>query len=327
MPRHLSPMKARTGTLPTDDERWGFEVKWDGVRAIAYVDDGGATFESRNLLDLTPRYPELAGLAAALAGRRAVLDGEIVAFDDEGRPSFQQLQSRLNVGSPVAVRELAQRVPVCYVVFDVVWLDGDDLTKLTYEERRRRLEELALNGPAWQTPAYHPGDGEALLEATRERGLEGVMAKRLDSTYLPGRRSPAWVKVKNVRGQELVVGGWCPGEGRRENRIGSLMLGHYDGDRLRYAGNVGTGFTEKELDRLATVLEPLRRSTSPFDPPPGIRKRCVFVEPKVVVEVAFNEWTRDGTLRQPSYKGQRIDKNPREVVREAAPGERPEMER
>jgi len=294
-------MKARTGTLPTDDERWGFEVKWDGVRAIAYVDDGGATFESRNLLDLTPRYPELAGLAAALAGRRAVLDGEIVAFDDEGRPSFQQLQSRLNVGSPVAVRELAQRVPVCYVVFDVVWLDGDDLTKLTYEERRRRLEELALNGPAWQTPAYHPGDGEALLEATRERGLEGVMAKRLDSTYTPGRRSPAWVKVKNVRGQELVVGGWCPGEGRRENRIGSLMLGHYDGDRLRYAGNVGTGFTEKELDRLATVLEPLRRSTSPFDPPPGIRKRCVFVEPEVVVEVAFNEWTRDGTLRQPSY--------------------------
>ncbi|TML64192.1 MAG: DNA ligase [Actinobacteria bacterium] len=316
MPRHLSPMKARTGTLPTDDERWGFEVKWDGVRAIAYVDDGGATFESRNLLDLTPRYPELAGLAAALAGRRAVLDGEIVAFDDEGRPSFQQLQSRLNVGSPVAVRELAQRVPVCYVVFDVVWLDGDDLTKLTYEERRRRLEELALNGPAWQTPAYHPGDGEALLEATRERGLEGVMAKRLDSTYTPGRRSPAWVKVKNVRGQELVVGGWCPGEGRRENRIGSLMLGHYDGDRLRYAGNVGTGFTEKELDRLATVLEPLRRSTSPFDPPPGIRKRCVFVEPEVVVEVAFNEWTRDGTLRQPSYKGQRIDKNPLEVVRE-----------
>ena len=320
-------MKARTGTLPIDDERWGFEVKWDGVRAIAYVDDGGATFESRNLLDLTPRYPELAGLAGALAGRRAVLDGEIVAFDDKGRPSFQQLQSRLNVGSPVAIRELAQRVPVCYVVFDVVWLDGDDLTKLTYEERRRRLEELALNGPAWQTPAYHPGDGEALLEATRERGLEGVMAKRLDSTYTPGRRSPAWVKVKNVRGQELVVGGWCPGEGRRENRIGSLMLGHYDGDRLRYAGNVGTGFTEKELDRLATVLEPLRRSTSPFDPPPGIRKRCVFVEPEVVVEVAFNEWTRDGTLRQPSYKGQRIDKNPREVVREAAPGERPEMER
>ena len=327
MPRHLSPMKARTGTLPTDEERWGFEVKWDGVRAMAYVDDGRAAFESRNLLDLTPRYPELAGLAAALAGRRAVLDGEIVAFDDKGRPSFQQLQSRLNVGSPVAIRELAQRVPVCYVVFDVVWLDGDDLTKLTYEERRRRLEELALNGPAWQTPAYHPGDGEALLEATRERGLEGVMAKRLDSTYTPGRRSAAWVKVKNVRGQELVVGGWCPGEGRRENRIGSLMLGHYDGDRLRYAGNVGTGFTEKELDRLATVLEPLRRSTSPFDPPPGIRKRCVFVEPEVVVEVAFNEWTRDGTLRQPSYKGQRIDKNPREVVREAAPGERPEMER
>src|SRR5436309_10052652 len=148
-------MKARTGTLPTDDERWGFEVKWDGVRAIAYVDDGGATFESRNLLDLTSRYPELAGVAGALAGRRAVLDGEIVAFDDNGRPSFQQLQSRLNVGSQAAERELARQVPVCYVLFDVVWLDGDDLMKLTSEERRRRLEEAALKGPGWQTAAYH----------------------------------------------------------------------------------------------------------------------------------------------------------------------------
>ena len=316
MPRHLSPMKARTGTLPADEERWAFEIKWDGVRAMAYVDDGTAAFESRNLLDLTPRYPELAGLADALAGRRAVLDGEIVAFDGQGRPSFQQLQARLNVGSQAVIRELAQQVPVCYVVFDVVWLDGEDLMKFAYVDRRRRLEELVLNGAAWQTPAYHRGDGDALLEATRERGLEGVMAKRLDSAYAPGRRSPAWVKVKNVRGQELVVGGWCPGEGRRENRIGSLMLGYYDGDRLRYAGNVGTGFTEKELDRLAQVLEEKRRPTSPFDPAPGIRKRCVFVEPEVVVEVEFNEWTRDGTLRQPSYKGQRIDKNPREVLRE-----------
>ena len=175
------------------------------------------------------------------------------------------------------------------------------------------LEELALSGPAWRVPAAHPGNGKRLLEATSAQGLEGVVAKRLDSTYEPGRRTGAWIKVKHTISQELVIGGWIPGEGRRAERIGALLMGYHEDGSFRYAGRVGTGFTERVLDDLARRLKPLRRKDTPFDPAPKLPREAVFVEPCLVAEVVFTEWTEDGVMRAPSYKGLREDKSPREV--------------
>jgi bifunctional non-homologous end joining protein LigD len=205
--------------------------------------------------------------------------------------------------------------PVAYVIFDLLYLDGHSTMQRTYEERRKLLDGLELGGPSWQVPAWRRGEGKALRDASRAQGLEGVVAKRLGSCYHPGRRSSDWIKVKNVREQEVVVGGWMPGEGGRSATIGSLLAGVYDGDDLKYSGRVGTGFTERELDRLKSLLGPRRRDTSPFagrQPP----KQAVFCEPELVAEVEFLEWTKSGTLRAPSYKGLRDDVDPREVTRE-----------
>ena len=316
MPQGIVPMLARPGTLPADEERWSYEIKWDGVRAIAYCEPGEIRLESRNLRDITRTYPELRPLARALGSRSAVLDGEIVAFGDDGRPSFSRLQERMHVDSDNAARRRAQRTPVTLMIFDLLYLEGRSLMGLSYDERRARLEELALAGVAWQTPARHVGEGEALLAATAEQGLEGLVAKRRDCPYEPGRRSPAWIKVKNTRRQELVIGGWMPGEGRRAERIGALLVGHYDPDgRLVYAGRVGTGFTEKALDELAGRLAPLRRPKSPFSSA-RVPREALFVAPELVAEVEFTEWTPDGQLRHPTYRGLRDDRAAREVARE-----------
>jgi bifunctional non-homologous end joining protein LigD len=319
MPEHVEPMKATLGVLPRDDADHGYEIKWDGARAIAHCSGGGVRLESRNLNDVTAQYPELRSIGRQLGSREAILDGEIVALDEDGRPSFQLLQRRMHLASESEIRRRAKRVPVTYMVFDVLYLVGGSTMALPYEERRAKLEALELEGPSWQTPSYHRGEGKALLRESREQGLEGIIAKRLDSPYVPGRRTTTWVKVKNVRAQELVIGGWLPGKGRREEMIGALLVGYYDerdGEpALRYAGKVGTGFTDEDLRRLADLLEPLRRPESPFagrQPP----RDAVFVEPRLVAEVEFNEWTAAGTLRHPSFKGLRDDKDPAEVVRE-----------
>jgi bifunctional non-homologous end joining protein LigD len=308
MPEHLVPMLARLSTLPPDDDRWGYEIKWDGVRAVAYVQAGGEVrLESRNLNDLTERYPDAAAIGPALGGRSAVLDGEVVAFDEHGRPSFERLQRR--------------SAPIAYVVFDLLYLDGASLMRLPYTERRERLEALELNGPGWRTPAYHAGEGESLLAASAAQGLEGIVAKRLDSAYEPGRRGATWLKIKNTRRQELVIAGWLPGEGRREGRIGALLVGYYDhtpdGPELRYAGKVGTGFDAKELDMLERLLAQRRRDTSPFSGRQP-QRGALYVEPELVAEVEFNEWTKQNMLRHPSYKGLREDKRALEVVLERA---------
>lgn len=319
MPRHLRPMLATLSELPRDDQGWAYELKWDGVRAIAYCETGRLRLESRNLREITGHYPELRALAAELGARDAVLDGEVVAFDGDGRPSFERLQSRMNLASEAAIRRRMADCPVTYLIFDIAYLDGRSLIGLPYVERRERLESLGLSGPHWQTPAYHRGEGAALLELTAERGLEGLVAKRLDSRYLPGRRSRAWLKIKNTLSQELVVGGWLPGHGRRAGTLGALLVGYHDidspGNPLRYAGRVGSGFTDDELDRLAAMLEPLRSTESPFEgrQPP---REAVFVKPRVVVAVEFREWTAARTLRAPVYKGIRSDKDPAEVVLE-----------
>jgi bifunctional non-homologous end joining protein LigD len=314
-------MMARTGTLPRDDEDWAFEVKWDGVRAICHSEPGRMRLHSRNLLDITPRYPEVGRLNRALSHHRAILDGEIVALDAEGKPSFGALQRRMHVGSESTVRRLAKETPVTYIIFDLLWLDGHSLMDLPYSERRARLAELELGeGGRWRVPDYVVGHGEQLLAATEQQGLEGVIAKRLDSTYEPGRRTPSWLKIKNVDRQEVVVGGWVPGDGKRRDRIGALLVGvRDDNGELRHVGRVGTGFTEAELDRLAEKLRPLEREDSPFAPGgPKIPRGAVFADPELVAEVEFREWTDGGQLRAPSYKGLRDDKPAELVVREEA---------
>jgi bifunctional non-homologous end joining protein LigD len=315
LPAHVQPMLATLARdLPADQEPWTFEIKWDGIRAIAFCDGGAVRYESRNLRDITVSWPELDGLARSLGSERVILDGEIVALDDRGLPSFQRLQERMHVGNVDVARRKAATTPVSFLVFDVLHLDGDDLMPRPWHERRAVLDELAVAGPHWATTPTFPGSGVDLLESVRQRGMEGVIAKRIDGTYVPGSRSRSWLKVKLQQTDEFVVGGWQPGEGRRERSIGSLLLGVPAPDGgLHYVGNVGTGFSDAELSRLADRLGPARRATSPFTGGGLPRKGSVFVEPELVVEVAYAERTSDGILRHPSYKGQRVDKGPNDV--------------
>jgi bifunctional non-homologous end joining protein LigD len=270
---------------------------------------------SRRGQDITSAYPELDGLA----GRQAVLDGEVVALARGGWPDFEALQRRIHVTSPTAARLLARSVPVTYLVFDLLALDGRWLLNEPYRHRREALEALALEGPNWQTPpSFTDTPGADLLAVSRQQRLEGVVAKRLASRYEPGKRTGSWVKVKNTYRQEAVVGGWRPGQGLRSGLIGSLLVGVYGERGLAYAGHVGTGFTQAALVMLSERLAPLRRGSPPFaDPLPVEHARdAVWAEPVLVVEVAFTGWTQAGRMRAPSYQGLRLDKDPAEVFQE-----------
>jgi bifunctional non-homologous end joining protein LigD len=306
--------------MPRGDA-WAFEVKWDGVRAITFVGaDGSVRALSRTGRDITARYPELQGLGAALGGRAAVLDGEIVACDDAGIPSFERLQERMHVEDRATVATLAARVPVVYMVFDVLALDAELLLDRPYRERRALLTGLGLDGPAWQVPPNAIGDGSALAAFTVEHGIEGVVAKRVDSRYEPGRRSPAWRKIKNTMRQEFVVGGWTPGERGRAGDIGALVLGVNERDehgvvRLRCCGKVGSGLSDDARATLRAALQPLARDTSPFelgDVPRATR----YVEPQLIAEVKFAQWTTAHVVRAAVFIGLRTDKAASDVVRE-----------
>jgi bifunctional non-homologous end joining protein LigD len=310
LPEWVEPMLAKPGELP-GDEGWAYEIKWDGIRALAFVEGGRIKLMSRRKLVING-YPELTALGRALGTHEAILDGEIVAFEN-GLPSFQKLQSRMNVTSEAQIRRMSVSTPVVYMLFDLLWLDGHSLMEQSYEDRRRLLEKLELTGPAWQTPAYHVGDGAGLLAASKAQGLEGVVAKRLNCPYIPGRRSPGWVKVKNVRSTEVVIGGWTAGDGGRAGRLGALSLGFYEDGALVFAGKAGSGFNEAELKRVQGLLEPLTRPTSPFTAGPKPEKGTKFVEPELVASVVYTEMTRDGTLRHPVYKGLRTDIDPAQV--------------
>jgi bifunctional non-homologous end joining protein LigD len=319
MPGYVAPMKATLGDLPPPRDRgaWSYELKWDGMRVVTCVDGRRSQLWSGNHIDVTVRFPELDGIGAAMAGAPAVLDGEVVAFGADGRPDFATMQTRMHVADDVEARRRAAHTPVLYVVFDVLHFDGHDLTPLPFDRRASLLDDLLEDAAAWRRSTRHD-EGDALLDVVDAQRLEGIMAKRRDSPYVPGRRSPSWRKIKLRHRGELVVAGWLPGAGARSGRLGALLVGYYDdAGELRFAGRVGSGFRDAELDTLAELLAPLATDDDPFSPPlrrsdaPGAR----FVEPELVVEVAFGEWTPEGRLRHPSYLGRRFDKAARDVRR------------
>ncbi|WP_225731504.1 MULTISPECIES: non-homologous end-joining DNA ligase [unclassified Nocardia] len=307
LPRY-APMLATAGVIPGNDSQWNYEVKFDGVRAIGYI-DSDLRLMSRNDKNITAAWPELAGLAPS--DPSFVVDGEIVTFAADGRSSFEALQPRMHQRNPAAIRALVNSVPATYMIFDLLHIGDRSLIDLPYRQRRELLEQLNLRGPNWQTPARLNGSGAAVLEESRRLGLEGIVCKRVDSPYSPGRRSPLWIKVKNIRDQEVVIVGWRPGAGRRAGQIGSLLMAvHDDTGELTYIGNVGTGFTQAMLADLHAKLEPLQRNTAPVAAPVA---DAVWVEPTLVGEVTFTEWTGDGRLRHPSWRGLRPDKESRDV--------------
>jgi len=319
LPGAMRPMLAVTGPEPRDLGNWALEMKWDGVRALAYIERGQVRLMSRTERDITVTYPELARLGAATSHKQLLLDGEIVVFGAGGWPEFEALQPRMHISSASQAALLAGQTPVTYLVFDLLQLDGRPLLDLEYTRRRALLEELALAGPYWQTPPWFPGSDFAAVQAVSvEHGMEGVVAKRLDSRYVPGVRTDSWRKIKNVRTQEAVVAGYKPGKGNRTGQVGSLLIGVNDASGLVYAGHVGTGFTDQTLRMLGDRLRPLRRPDSPFDGPvpPEHARPAVWVEPRLVIEVGFDRWTRAGRMRAPVYRGLRDDIDPAQVVRE-----------
>ncbi|MFJ8849889.1 ATP-dependent DNA ligase [Streptomyces sp. NPDC102437] len=308
-------MLATPGSLPPRgmEERWAFEVKQDGQRAMIYLPgDGSTLLRSRSGADITTAYPELTGLGSVL-GRPAVLDGEIVALDREGRSDFERLQPRMGLTSAAKAARMAELVPAHLVLFDAVHLDSRSLTGLPYTERRTLLEDLGLDGEHWSTPAAAVGHGEQALEMTRTAGLEGLVAKRLTSVYEPGVRSRSWIKIRHVRTVDVVVGGWVPGRGRLTGLPGALLVGEAHEGGLRYVGSVGTGWSNTERTTLAELLRVAAIDDCPFDRMPHVAG-ARWVLPRLVGEVRYTSRTRSGLLRQPSWHRLRPDLAPDDFV-------------
>lgn len=314
--------------LPLGAARFAFEWKWDGVRALTFVENKQLRIESRNLLDITQQYPELHDLPVKLKCRSAVLDGEIIALDEQGMPSFARLQRRMHVASAATSLRLAEEVPAWYMLFDLLYLDGKSLMHEPYAVRRARLERLVPAGAQWKVPSNTVGDGAAMLDGARRMLMEGIVAKEFDSTYEPGRRSRAWLKIKVIQGQEFVVGGYVPERTGRAKRIGSLLLGYFDAaGKIQYAGRVGSGLSGPDHEMLLARLDRHIRATSPFAIDPATLKPgrwqkpvsgIVYTDPAVVVQIEFRRWPDDGLVQQGAFKGVRADKNPRKVVKERA---------
>lgn len=308
----IAPMLATPGTLPPagQDPRWAYETKQDGQRAVVYLPgDGSVLLRARSGEDITAAYPELRALGGVLGSTAAILDGEVLVLDDQGRGDFQLLQSRMGLArSPGKAARRADQAPAHLVLFDVMRL-RDDLTGQRYARRRQTLESLALDGPFWSTPAALVGHGEQALRATRENGLEGLVCKRLDSVYEPGVRSRSWVKIRNMRTADVLVGGWVPGRGRLSGLPGAVLVGQRDAGRLRYVGSVGTGWSEAERVELARLLRAAETGRCPFDSLPRAAE-ARWVLPRLVGEVRYSTRTRAGLLRQPSWLRLRPDLAP-----------------
>jgi bifunctional non-homologous end joining protein LigD len=315
MARAIEPMKATLSDRPFSDPAWVFERKLDGIRTIVEKENGMVTLTSRTGKPLTPAYPELVEALEAEPATDFVADGEIVAFDGK-RTSFEKLQGRMGIHDPRLARLTG--IPVFLYLFDLLEFDGHDLTGLPLRERKRVLRRaLSFHDPVRYTP-HRNERGEEFFREACAKGWEGLIAKRADSPYVHGR-SRDWLKLKCSFEQELVIGGFTPPQGSRKH-FGALLVGYYEGDELRYAGKVGTGFSEKTLAELGAKLESLEIPRSPFTRGSGLPRNARWVEPRLVGQFAFSEWTRDGKLRHPRYLGLREDKLPHEVVREVPTG-------
>ena len=312
----VEPMLAITADEPFDSPDFAFEPKWDGVRTLAFVDGGVVRLQTRNLLDCTAQYPEAHGIAEALTGAyQAIVDGEIVALDEKGVPSFQRLQPRMHVRDEGAIRKLRRSTPVIYQVFDVLWRDGEDLRPLPLRERQRLLDESLTPMGAVQRSEQFVGTGNALFDAAKEQGIEGIVAKRLDSPYVSSR-SAAWVKIKAFKTMECVVGGWTEGQGGRTGALGALLIGVYRDGQLMPLGHVGSGFDERTLKDLMAMLKERETKDSPFAVEPRVNETPHWVLPELVCEVRYVELTREGTVRHPTYRGLRSDVDPKDCTGE-----------
>jgi bifunctional non-homologous end joining protein LigD len=318
VPPSFQPMLAEGGWKAFDDPKWWFEPKFDGIRSVTTMATDSTRLVTRNGRDVTDKYPELRMVHELVDQVNAVLDAEIVAFDDGGKNSFEALQQRMNLTNEREIKRISSKIPVALVAFDLLWLDGRDLTGLPLERRRELLEAIVEPDHRLQLVPHIEGKGERFAAEARELGLEGVVAKRTGSRYQPGRRPPDWRKIKLTNTQDCVILGWTPGQGGRQGTFGALLVGAYDDGKLLWVGQVGTGFTRTTLDKVLERLEPLKRPTPPIDDPELARvKGATFVEPRVVCEVEYLEITRSThKMRAPSFKGIRDDKLPDECVLE-----------
>lgn len=319
----IKPMLAKVGNLPSKDTEYAYEIKWDGLRAIVYIENEQIIISSRNLKDITAQYPELQEIGRSFNGQTAILDGEIVVLGADNKPSFSLLQHRMGLVSPAEILEKVRNFPITYMIFDLLNLNGNTFLHSPYTERQKALLALKLSGPYWQTPGYKTPNGKTLLEATKKLGLEGIIAKRLTSLYHPGYRTGDWLKIKNQQRQELILAGWTPGKGSREGTIGAILTGYFDHpntsaekQNLIFAGKVGTGFNRQTLEKLEALFKSLETSVNPYAGKIPLKEEIIFVEPTLVGEFEFTEWTPNGTMRHPSFKGLRQDKNPNLIVKE-----------
>ncbi|MFA5944926.1 MAG: non-homologous end-joining DNA ligase [Candidatus Thermoplasmatota archaeon] len=319
----LSPMLATAGELPPDGRGFGYEFKWDGMRVLVRVEGDRVQAVSRNGNDAAARFPELKGLAKILGKSGAILDGELVVLGEDGRPDFGLMQTRMAQSDAQEIRRSMATHPVQFIAFDALALGTRDLLRAPYVERREVLEGLGLQG-SWIVPPFQAeaGSGQVVLEASRDLGLEGVVAKRLDSPYLPGVRSPHWVKVRNRNRQEFVIGGWTEGEGSRSGTVGALLLGVYGSPlgagKLHYVGRVGSGFKDSDLAVMKRRFKELARTESPFHPFDTEGDKTFFVKPELVCEAEFSGLAHRRVLRQAAFKGMRTDKLALDVVWEQA---------
>jgi len=318
-PPPLSPMLATLETEAFDDDRWLFEPKWDGVRALAYCAEE-TMLVSRSGRNMTTGYPELSRLHEQLVARDAILDGEIVAMEN-GRPSFERLQGRMNLQNAGDIEKAVKSIPVILIVFDVIYLDGRSLLDVPVEERKELLAELVVASKIVEVSPHVRAEGRALAEASRAQNLEGIVAKKLGSPYRPGKRTREWLKIKTVFEADVVIGGWSPGEGGRSDTFGALLVGAYADEGLRFLGAVGTGFSDRALRELVPELRDHRRGDSPFAGDTRqlstgrfgkTIKNPQWIRPELVARVEFRELTSGNRLRAPSFKGLRNDKGPGE---------------
>jgi bifunctional non-homologous end joining protein LigD len=314
MPAAIEPMKAAIADYPPRGSDWLFEVKWDGVRAIAFVDNEELRLQARSGIRCERQYPELAVIPHHLGAGQAVLDGEIAVLDSKGVARFHLIQPRIANTDPNSVAHLVRSTPVVYFAFDLLYLDGYDLRNVALAERRRLLDEVVTPGAVLRISEAFPGAGQELLEAARETGLEGILAKHANSCY-ESKRSRDWLKIKLVTEQEFVIGGFTEPQGDRDY-FGALVLGVHEGSKLKWVGNVGTGFDQKTLARIYSRLEPLITDRCPFAERPKPDRGMTWVKPELVCQVKFANWTQDNRLRAPVYLGMREDKGAAEVTRE-----------